>query len=287
LAGGLVVLFMVGIGERRAEAADRRALIIPTTLGGIWVDGPRWQRTFDIKLSVALARAELRPVATPSLTVKDKQCADATCMAGIALEHEALIVIGARVFVDKSEPPTYRMAVVVYDAGHPGVLRREEASCPNCSDFDATELMYKTAGKALAPPEVVKPPDTTTAAASPAPSPVPQLVDVTRDRLPPPARWALRGTGLVLVGAGLVFIGEGIYNTVQNGDIVQRNGRPFRQDTSQGQTISYAVGASALVVGAVLTTIGWLPMPVKVRESVAIVPMVGPGQGGLVAAGRF
>jgi hypothetical protein len=171
--------------------------------------------------------------------------------------------------------------------------REREASCPNCTEKDAKNMLATVMSATLANEPEPVPPEP-----SPAPNgskilpPQPPAGDghkIVKPRLPPEDRLThqqrviIRGVGFGLVGVGALGIIQGFVELSHNGDLVDasKNGGcgstcGYRLVTVEGQKLFFSLGAVTAAVGGALAVLSWWPLPKKHERAVRLVPELSP-----------
>lgn len=298
----LVMLCVVaGLDARPARAQEKkRALVMPTELGGIFLGRSEWRREFNAALENRLTSSRYIVAGADKLTKAETECGELACLKAIAKAHGVDVVVAGRVVNDEQRLTSYHVRVRLVERQADGELagREREASCPNCTEKDAKNMLATVMSAALAnEPEPVPVP------VEPVPSPTPngskipplyppavdghKIVKPTpppEDRLTHQQRLVIRGVGFGLVGVGILGIIQGFVELSHNGDRVDANKNGgcgstcgYALVTTDGQKLFFSLGAVTAVVGGALAVLSWWPLPKKRHEAaVRLTPELSP-----------
>ena len=109
----------------------------------------------------------------------------------------------------------------------------------------------------------------------------------------------MRTTGVILAVAGAGATAAGVVFSVLTNNIknqVESDGRKGFFDPTKDargrtyatlQWVGYGVGAAAILAGTITYAFGYKSGQQDTGQSVAVLPMVGPGRGGALLQGRF
>jgi hypothetical protein len=309
----LVVAALVGLAGASAAEEKRRAIVIPTELGGFFPRRGEWRREFTLALEDRLRSARFVIVREP-LSATEGECREAECLAGIANHHRADLVVSARVVNDEQRLTSYHLhvALVERSTAAASAVRTRDRTCANCTELQArdalTTLLSSTLANEPVPPgegapvdnnkrsvseaKQSAPPDnesrsvseTKQSAAAPSsasppaepPKPYPDRpAPVDEERFSRPTRIAFRSVGIALDALGLLGLVQGFVEVAHDGERVTQAGQLYQRDTAKGQALFFSLGAITLAGGAALTALGWLP-PRRARQTVRVVPAISP-----------
>jgi hypothetical protein len=270
----LVAAMLAAALSAHAEEA-RRAIVVPTQLGGFIPNRTEMRAALDVMVANRLRRARVT-VQAPTLSAAEGQCFDGPCLAALAERHRVDVVVASRLIDDEQRAANaYHVAVRVWVRGETPALRTRDQACPLCSEDKATELLATLVAQAYAneaPPADAPAADAaasavapmaataTAAAGAPASSAISALAaDFAAPPAPSPSTskrlWILRG-GAIGLGAGwLVALALGSWKAAQDGE-VRCDPDCRRRDTSAGQAAAFTVSGVALSGAVTLAVLG-------------------------------
>jgi hypothetical protein len=307
--GSLVLLCaLIGFADARPASGQekKRAVVVPVELAGYFASRAEWRREFTAALENRLRSARFNVVAASTLSKAESECRESECLKTIVKAHGADVAVAARVLNDEQRLTTYLVLVRLVERAPGGepTARERERQCTNCTEGQARDLLATLLSATLAnepepiePPPVKPPSHDGTHDGKPIveATPKPPISNGHVVELPPPPRpvedHLSRRTRLVLRGVGFGLVGLGILGWIQGGVEKAHDGEPInpdgstgcgvmcehKRDTSKGQTLFFSLGAVALVGGAALAVVSWVPLPKRHPSTVIrIAPAVSP-----------
>ena len=258
--------------EARADKA-RHAIVVPTELGGYFLNRDQYRREVNLALEDRLRAAQFSVPTRSPLSASESDCRDLDCLTRIGDMHGADVVVAGRIVNNQQVKVSYRLRVrVVEIINDKPVTREREKDCENCAEPAARDGLATLMTAVLANEPETPPNGVGTAPVVPSPGPAPGLgpdnSSLTRDRLSPKEKVAFRTVGLVVGALGIGLLAQGFVELAHNGDIQTKNGQRYRVDTTTtGQPLFFTLGATTLLGGGILEAIGWWPWRVKVAAS--------------------
>jgi hypothetical protein len=289
IRGLAVVLVLAALAQSAAGDEKKRAIVVPTELGGLFTNRTQWRREFNVALEDRLKVVRFSVLRTETLTPVEAECREAECLAAIASSHGADVAIAARIVNDQQLLTSYHLRVRIAERQADGTTktRERERTCANCSEGQARDMLVTLLSATLAnepepveqpPVEPKKNPPVTSNATEPhhqlepykLPPVDPRQAEQERRR-----RWIFRGTGIGVGALGLLGVYQGFAELSHDGDHVVRNGITYRESTSKSQALFFSLGWGGVVAGGILSAIGWWPKK-KDGRAVTVVPEVSP-----------
>lgn len=292
------ICVLVGLtSSANAEEKKKRALVVPTDLGGYFPKRSEWRREFNAALENRLQSARFTIANSDVLSKTEVECSALECLKSIVKTHDCDVVVAGSVHNDEQRLTSYHIRVRLIERLPSGDLagREKEVTCPNCTEKDAKNMLATMMSATLAnepeppiiPPDNLKPPPPKPPENDPPPLPATK----PEDRLSRGPRLILRGVGFGLVGVGVLGLAQGFVDLSHQGDPVKANGRggcgtecPYRLDTSKGQNLFFSLGAVTAIVGATLAAVSWIPMP---KKRVTVTPSLSPASATLHLEAHF
>lgn len=287
----LVVLVLVALAAPAGAQEKKRAIVVPTELGGFFSQRSQWRYEYNRALENRLRSARFDVAGAATLSPAETTCREADCLAAIADAHHVDVVVAARANNNEQRLTSYGMRVIVAERPAPGaaaVARTREKTCENCTESQVRDALATLLSATLAnEPEPVepKPPEPPTKiepkngnATEPhhqveplKPPPIdPKVAEQEHRR-----RWIYRGTGIGVGALGLLGVYQGFAELSHNGDHVVQNGQTYRENTTKSQALFFTLGWGGVVAGGILSAIGWWPKK-KDGRAVTVVPEVSP-----------
>lgn len=286
----VTALLVLAAAARPANGGEsKRAIVVPTELGGLFTNRAQWRREFNVAIEDRLKVARFALLRAESLSPSEAECREVACLGAIASSRSADLAIAARVINDQQLLTSYHLRVRIAERQSGGVMagREREKTCTNCSEGQARDLLLTLLSATLAnEPERPSPPPIDAAGnrrnagvtpaqpenGAPAMQPPFSPPPPSKDRFSHRQRLILRGLGIGVGALGLIGTAQGFVEVARDGDQVVQNGQIYRQDTTSGQIVFFTLGCAGVVAGGVLALLGWWPP--KAAGKVAITPAI-------------
>jgi hypothetical protein len=300
---GILVLLVLWPITVRAER--RRVLVVPTELGGHFLNRDVYRRDVGIALEDRLRAAQFIVVRSNVLSPAEADCREFACLTRIADTHGAAIVVAGRIVNNQKVKVSYHLRVrVVEKVNGQTATREREKDCDNCAESHARDALATLMSAVIAnepepvpqvspppmpspepvvspPNEPIKPPDN---GATNGKIVSPLIPSPPQDRLTRQQRLVLRGVGFGLVGLGLLGFIQGGVEVARDGKLADANGNfdcgtacVQRRVTTEGQALFFSLGSITLLGGAAMAIVSWVPLPrPRTASAIRIIPALLP-----------
>lgn len=285
------------------EKEKKRAIVVPTELGGFFPQRSQWRYEYNRALENRLRSARFDVPREPSLSAVETACHNLACLVAIADAHQADLVVAARAINDEQRLTSYSLRVLLVERptpGAPAIGRSREKVCDNCTEGQVRDGLATLLSATLAnePDPVVEPKIDPKIEPQPKIEPRPDRPQIVGPIVQEPVdpkeatreyrrRWIFRGTGIGLAALGVLGLGQGFAEVAHSGDRVVQDGVTYRRNTAKGQALFLTAGSAFVITGAILMGVGWWPKKKKDRKSVTLLPEVSPTGGHLQISGTF
>ena len=301
----LLLAALSGVAHAAAGDDSRRAVVLPTELGGYFMGRDSYRRELGMALEQRLRAAQFN-IVRPSPA--DAECREFDCLTRIADVHNANILVATRVINNLQVKLSYRLRVrVVERVGDKSTTREREQGCENCSEPEVRDRLVKLMSAVIANEPDVAPsgpvassPATSEQQTPPAVSNPPQRSQPPSSPVPPRETGMSPKTLGVLAGVtGAVGV-AGIVLTALGGEALSYNHKPScgggvsadacprRYDTTAQGGAMVGVGVTLTVGAAVLLGLELHGLREKTRKrNYSIAPTIGTAGAGLVIGGAW
>jgi hypothetical protein len=250
----LMATATLSIGRANAQET-KRALVLPTQLGGFIPNRKEVQKALDILVENRLRRARVQVLPQTVLSRDEALCSAEACLEEIANAHAVDVVVASHFINDEQRNlNAYHISVRLFVRGEKQPHRHWEKDCAYCSDDKATDLLALTVAEALAGEPTSKP-------AAPATTPI--AVHETRPVAPTESspqrslkKPILRGAAIAASVVGVIGLSLGGWKAAQNGE-VSCGPECRRRDTTGEQATFFTIGVVAIAAAIPMAIIGW------------------------------
>jgi hypothetical protein len=271
----LSALSLVAASARADE--NRRAVILPTELGGYFPKKAEWRREFDITLTDRLKTARINVLEGEPLTKEESECRDQSCLAAIAEHHQVDVVVSARVVNDEQAITGYKVEVSLVDRSPTGTaFRTRDNVCKNCSEIATREMLAETLSEALAGTPPKPPTDGNHTPKHPEPKSLRRPIYITLGVV------GVAGTIASVIALGVKA--DEYHQPDCSGTIPPGRQCPYVKNTSGAIITSSVVGALSLGLAVYSFVMASRPDP---KHHAWIAPTFGEHSAGMIVGGRF
>jgi len=253
----LVVPVMLAALDARADET-RRAIVLPTQLGGFIPNRQEVQKAIEVLIENRLRRVRYAVASAEALSPDELHCNEDACLATIGAKHGADVVVATRLINDEQKANAYHLFVRMFVRGDKP-LRSRAKDCPYCSENKATETLAVMVAKTLAgEPEEATPPI------------APQQPPKTPEQSVSTTKKALRGTSIASAVAGVVLMSVGGWKASQNGEVIC-DPECKQRDTTPAQATLFTLGTALVVAAIPMAVFGW-KSSAGVERKVSVLP---------------
>jgi hypothetical protein len=249
----VAVIAVAAVAAPARADEPKRAIVVPTQLGGFIPNRHEVQLAIDVLVANRLRRARVNVVSPSSLSAEEAQCQEDVCLAEIAARRHVDVVVASRLINDEQRNlNAYHIAVRMFVRDELPAIRVRDKTCTYCSEDKATDMLAVTVAEAYAnePTEAAPAP---AAVAAPAPTANSALTPTSRPWLTTPL---VRYGSLALGAGGVVALALGGWKASQDGSVTC-DPDCQRRDTSAGQAAAFTVGSVAIAAAVPLALFAW------------------------------